>query len=210
MVNGFWKVGTFIFDYLVITILLSISLVLVFPFPFILTGVHKYLCFKFEERRLAVIFETIKENWKILLKFSLFWGVLTGLAVWEVVLFNVGKFDSIPMTVVCYVILVLSVVMITNAPMLIVRMNLTLKQLLFNCITVIYGCWYLCLLAYILTIGYIIGVSFFLYIAPVGIFFLVWYDNFATRKAIKVLKAKALKIKVEEVEEIENKKVSDL
>lgn len=208
-VKGFWKVGTFIFDYLAITLLLTLSLLLVFPFPFMVTGVHKYFLFKFEERRLAVIFETIKENWKILLKFSLFWGFVVLLSTYEIIMFNYAKFTSISITVICYILLVLMIICITNMPMIVIRMNVTFKQLLFNCITLIYGKWYLCLLAYILTIGYIVGVSFFVFVAPVGLYFLIWFDNFATRKAINQLKAKILKVNVNEIEEIENRPVSD-
>ena len=70
VLEGFRKFGTYLFDLLVITILLTLSLVLLFPFPFILTGVNNYFLYRIEDRRLANIFNILKPNFKILLKFS--------------------------------------------------------------------------------------------------------------------------------------------
>lgn len=203
--EGLRKVGTYIFDYLVITVLLTLSLVLLFPFPFILTGVHNYFLYKFEDRRLANIFNILKPNWKILLKFSIFWAVVVGLSIFEIVLFNLNTFRNDALTIICYVLLIFSVIFITNVPMIVLRMNVNLKQLLFNSITLIYGCWWFILISIILTIGYFVAFAYFPYISGVGLYFLVLIANKATRKAINKLKAKAMKVDVKTIEEPENK-----
>ena len=206
--EGFRKIGTWIFDFFVITILLTLSLALVFPFPFILTGVHNYFLYKFEDRRLANIFNILKPNWKILLKFSIFWGVVVVLSVFEIVYFNLVGIRLDFLTGVCYVLLILSVVFITDAPIIILRMNVTLRQLLFNCITLIYGCWWFLLISFIISIGYFVAFAYFPYIGGAGLYFLALVANLASRKAIKKLMAKAKKVKPEEIEEPENKEIT--
>ena len=205
--EGFRKLGTFLFDFVVITILLTVSLALVFPFPFILTGVHNYFLYKLEDRRLANIFNILKPNFKILLKFSLTWGVAVVLAVFEIVFFNINGLKNDPLTLICYVILLIAVILITDAPIIILRMNVTLKQLLFNCITLIYGCWWFLVIAFIVTIGYFVAFAYFPYIGGAGLYFIALIDNFASRRAIRNLMAKRLKVKPEEIEEPENKEI---
>ena len=202
--EGIRKFGTWLFDFLLITILLSLSLVLIFPFPFILTGVNNYLLYKLEDRRLANIFNILKPNFKILLKFSLFWGIVVGLSVFEIVFFNINGLRNDVLTTICYVLLILSVIFITNAPIIVLRMNVTLKQLLFNCITLIYGCWWFITISLLLTVGYFVAFAYFPYIGGAGLYILVLVENLATRKAMKKLMAKAKKVKPEEILEPEN------
>lgn len=206
--EGFRKFGTFLFDFLVITILLTLSLVLVFPFPFILTGVHNFFLYKFEDRRLANIFNILKPNFKILLKFSLFWGVVVILSVFEIVFFNINGLRNDILTFICYLLLILSVIFITDAPIIIIRMNVNLKQLLFNCITLIYGCWWFLLISFIVTIGYFVAFAYFPYIGGAGLYLLVFIANHASRRAIRNLMAKRLKTNPSEVLEPENKEIA--
>ena len=208
-VSVFQRVGTIVFDFLVITVLLTLSLVLVFPFPFIVTGVHNYFLYKLDDRRLANIFNIIGENWKILLKFSLVWGIVLILSVLEIVYFNSVWPGHNFLTLLCYVLLILCIILITNAPMIIIRMKVSLPQLLFNCVTLIYGCWWFLLIAYIVTIGYCVAFSFFPYISGAGLYFLVLIDNLAARKAIRKLMAKAKKVPVSEIVEPENMDITD-
>lgn len=206
--EGLRKIGTFLFDYIVITFLLSISLVLVFPFPFILTGVHNYFLYNFEDRRLANIFNILKGNWKILLKFSILWGVVVILSLFEIIFFNINDFRNDFLTTVCYVLLIFSLILITNAPMIVIRMNVNLKQLIFNGITLIFGCWWFILISLILTIGYFVAFVYFPYIGGIGLYIIAFIANHATRKAINNLKAKALKVNPSTIEEPENKDVA--
>ena len=208
-VNVFQKVGTIVFDFLAITVLLTLSLLLVFPFPFIVTGVHNYFLYKVDDRRLANIFNIFGENWKILLKFSLVWGIVLILSVLEIVYFNSVWPGHNFLTLLCYVLLILCIILITNAPMIIIRMRVTLPQLLFNSITLIYGCWWFLLIAYIATIGYCVAFSFFPYISGAGLYFLALIDNLAARRAIRKLMAKAKKVPLSEIVEPENMDITD-
>ena len=207
VLEGFRKFGTYLFDLLVITILLTLSLVLLFPFPFILTGVNNYFLYRIEDRRLANIFNILKPNFKILLKFSLFWGIVVGLSFFEIVFFNLNGLRNDVLTVICYVLLITSVIFITDAPIIILRMNVNLKQLLFNCITLIYGCWWFLLISFIVTIGYFVAFAYFPYIGGAGLYFVALIGNLASRKAMKKLMARRLKVKPSEIEEPENKKI---
>lgn len=203
------KLGTIVFDFIVITILLTLSLILVIPFPFILTGVYNYFLYRIDDRRLANIFNIIGENWKILLKFSLVWGIVLILSVLEIVYFNSIWPGHNFLTLLCYVLLILCIILVTNMPMVVIRMKVTLPQLLFNCITLIYGCWWFLLIAYIVIIGYCVAFSFFPYISGAGLYFLALIGNLASRKAIKKLMAKAKKVPVSEIVEPENVQIPD-
>ena len=203
------KIGTVIFDYLAITVLLTLALVLVFPFPFIVTGVHHYFLYRVDDRRLANIFNIIGENWKILLKFSLLWGIILILSVLEIVYFNSVWPGHDFLTVICYVLVIFCIITITNAPMIIIRMRVTLRQLLFNCLTLIYGCWWFLLIAYAVTIGYIVLFAYFPYISGVGLYFIVMIGNYAGRRAIRKLMAKAKKVPMSEITEPENVIIPD-
>ena len=207
--SGIQKVGTVVFDFLAITILLTLSLVLVFPFPFILTGVYHYFLYRLDDRRLANIFNIIGENWRILLKFSLLWGIVLILSVLEIVYFNSVWPGHNFLTLVCYVLLILCIILVTNMPMIVIRMKVTLPQLLFNCITLIYGCWWFLLIAYAVIIGYCVAFSFFPYISGAGLYFLALIGNLASRKAIRKLMAKAKKVPVSEIVEPENVQIPD-
>lgn len=187
--EGLRKVGTWLFDFVIITILLSLSLALVFPFPLILIGVHNYFEFQFEDRRLANIFNWIKEDWKITLKFSLLWGAMVILPIVVLVIANSNGFHDNFISGVCYVVLILSVILITDAPRIILKMNVNLRQLLFNCITLIYGCWYLLLLAFLITIGYFVVLSYFPYIGGVGLYFIAYLGYAGSKKAMDKIKS---------------------
>lgn len=205
--EGFRKVFTFLFDFIVITVLLTLSLALVFPFPFILTGVHNYFLYKLVDRRLANIFNILKPNFKILLKFSIFWGVVVILSIFEIVFFNINGLRNDVLTFICYVLLFFSVIFITDAPIIVLRMNVNLKQLLFNCITLIYGCWWFLLISFIVSIGYFVAFAYFPYIGGAGLYFLALLANFASRRAMRNLMAKRLKVKPAEILEPENKDI---
>lgn len=206
--EGFRKFGTILFDFLAITVLLTLSLVLLFPFPFILTGVHNYFLYKLDDRRLANIFNILKPNFKILLKFSLFWGIVVGLSLFEIVFFNLNGLRNDVLTVICYVLLIIALIFITDAPIIILRMNVNLKQLLFNCIVLIYGCWWFLLISFVVSIGYFVAFAYFPYIGGAGLYFLALLANFASRRAMRNLMAKRLKVKPSEIEEPENKEIA--
>lgn len=207
--GGIVKIGTVVFDFIVITILLTLSLMLVFPFPFILTGVYNYFLYRIDDRRLANIFNIIGENWRILLKFSLVWGAALILSVLEIVYFNSIWPGNDFLTLLCYVLLILCIILVTNMPMIVIRMKVTFSQLLFNCITLIYGCWWFLLIAYIVIIGYCVAFSYFPYISGAGLYFLALIGNLASRRAIRKLMAKAKKVPISEIKEPENMQIPD-
>ncbi len=87
-------------------------------------------------------------------------------------------------------------------------MNVNLKQLLFNCITLIYGCWWFLLISFIVSIGYFVAFAYFPYIGGAGLYFLALIANLASRRAMRNLMAKRLKVKPSEIIEPENKDIA--
>ena len=79
-------------------------------------------------------------------------------------------------------------------------MRLTLKQLLFNSITLIFGKWYLSIPTFILIGGVIVGGMYFIYLVPFVLYFAALIIYKSTLINFKILKAKALKTTVQELD----------
>ena len=197
--KNFGKIGNIIFDYIIITILLTLSLALVFPFIPILIGTVNYFQREKDERRLKDIFSTIKDNLGIIVKLTLFLIVAIGLSLLNIIYFNSKGMSNDVITIICYIVLVYCLIIFVNSPILVLQMRLTLKQLLFNCITLIFGRWYLSLLTFLLIGGVIVGGIYFIHIVPFTLYFIALIINKSTIINFKILKAKALKTTVEEL-----------
>lgn len=135
----FIKATTFIFDFIVVSILLSFSCLTLLPLVFVFGGVVHFYSIPYVDRRLKNIFVYIKNNWKILLKLEILMLVMW---IFPVLTLYVLK-TSIPgyavMMFLSYMVLFLSLIPFANGPVLIDKMNLNLKQLAINSYLMIMG-----------------------------------------------------------------------
>lgn len=204
MNEKFIKFGNVIFNYLVILFLLTISLILVIPFIPMYIGVNGYFSKKNDERALLDIFITIKDNIKIISIFTIFELVFVSVAIGDILYFSSLENSNTVLIVIGYVVLCFLLLFFMNSSVIIINMNVTIKQLLFNCITLIFGKPLYSIILYIFNILLITGMVNFMYIIPFVLFFLAFINEKVNDKNFKILKAKQLKKSIDELETKEN------
>ena len=186
-------VGTYIFDYVVITLLLSLSLASVIFFIPIYVGVVKYFQREFEERRLKDIFTYLKDDWAIVIKYTILELLVLIIPILNIVYFNSGDRSNNVITIISFVVLIYGVLMFINGPILILNMKLTLFQLMFNSIILIYGKWYLTVITLVVIVGSVIGLLYFPYITPFVLYFFAFIVAKSTLVNFEAVKLKTLK-----------------
>ena len=186
-------VGTYIFDYVVITLLLSLSLASVIFFIPIYVGVVKYFQREFEERRLKDIFTYLKDDWAIVIKYTILELLVLIIPILNIVYFNSGDRSNNVITIISFVVLIYGVLMFINGPILILNMKLTLFQLMFNSIILIYGKWYLTVITLVVIVGSVIGLLYFPYIIPFVLYFFAFIVAKSTLVNFEAVKLKTLK-----------------
>lgn len=186
-------VGTYVFDYFIITLLLSLSLASVIFFIPMYVGVVSYFQREFEERRLKDIFTYLKEDWAIIIKFTFLELFVLIIPILNLVYFNSGDRSNTPITIISFVVLIYGALMFVNAPILILNMKLKLPQLMFNSIILIYGKWYLSIITIVLVVGVTIGLLYFPYITPFVLYFLAFIIAKSTYVNFEAVKIKTLK-----------------
>ena len=70
--KGLKLIGDYFLEYLIISVLLILSFTLIIPFIPMLIGIVSYFRRKIDDRMLKDIFKPIKENIKIIIKFTVF------------------------------------------------------------------------------------------------------------------------------------------
>ena len=181
-----------LFDYLVIDLLLILSIALIFPFPSIFVGVVHYFERSRDDRRLGDIFAVYKDNWSILIKFSLYIVIAYAAAIADIVFLRRPEVGYIVINIIGYTVLILATITLINGPMLILHMNLNFKQLLFNSYMLIFGKWWLFLIIIIIYAGVVVLCIFFPYVSPIFPVILAAIASYSTRVNFRVLKEKAM------------------
>lgn len=198
--KGLRIVGSYIFEYLLVTLLLVLSLTLVIPFIPIYIGVYNFFKRPMEDRAIIDIFKIIKKEFKIIIPFTL---VELGLIIFGGL--NVYYMTNNPenmnplFLIASYIALIIALVLFIHAPAIISNMNVTFRQLLVNSFTVTFGGITNSLLMAAIVILYLIGIMNFAALAPVGIYVLCLINNQTIERNILVLKAKSLNMTVEEL-----------
>jgi hypothetical protein len=127
--------GAIVFDLFTITLLLILSFFLVFPFPAVCVGISAYFLEPKETRQLRTIFSAIRKNAKLLIKYSIMWLLSVLIASLNIAYFNSYDFPGkLVVLVVSWIVIVLCAITFVNAPIVILKMEITLSQLVYNCI----------------------------------------------------------------------------
>ncbi len=198
--KGFRIFGEYIFEYLILTIILVLSLILVIPFIPVYIGVVGYLTHKRDDRMLKDIFTTIKENWKIILKFTIFELIILVFSFLNIYYFrqNMTGFNTV-IVVISYVFLFFGVVFLAHAPMIIIGMNVNLRQLILNTFLFFFGGVINSIIAIAALAGLTAIALYIPYLVIVLLYFAVVIVEYFTRKNFLFLKARKLNMSVEEL-----------
>jgi len=124
--------GTMVFDFVVIVFLLNLSFVLVIPFVAIIVGVVGYFVNE-EDKQLRDIFMTIKTEINIIYKATIFYVLFIGISFANIYVIHT-EFPVIDtaFNIISKVVIILMIVLLINTPIVINKMNVSLRQLLFN------------------------------------------------------------------------------
>lgn len=198
--KGLRLFGDYALEILVITLLLTLSACSVIFFVPMLVGAAGFFKNNIDVRLFKDIFITISRNWKIIIFYTVFQLVIIVFPILNIYYFNTHaeamNFIGYFVLAVSCIALIVGAIFLTTAPTVIVNMNVTFRQLLYNGVMLIFGgairslvCVAVVAGVFALFIFYPFAVILTLYVSTYLI------SRFMNENIIK-LKAKALKVSV--------------
>ncbi|MDE6414800.1 MAG: hypothetical protein K2K48_05255 [Anaeroplasmataceae bacterium] len=192
--------GDYVLEFFVVTILLILSLALVIPFIPMVVGVTGYFKRDINSRRFKDIFSTMKENWKILIFYTVFQLIILVASILNIFYFNSHletKFYFI--LIVSYIALIIGIFYLITAPTIIVNMNVTFRQLLYNGFMLLMGNLKNTIFALVLAALVVVLILYFPYVIPLMFYFVTLVSQKLMSENFLRLKAKALGVRVEDL-----------
>lgn len=203
--KGLRIVGSYIFEYFLVTLLLILSLLLVIPFVPVYIGVYSFFKRPMDDRAFTDIFKTIKRDYKIIIPYSLLELGLVIFGGLNVYYMTNNPANMNPLFLIAsYIALIIALILFIHAPAIISNMNVSFRQLLVNSFTVTFGGIINSLLMAVIVVIYLVGILNFAALIPLGIYFLCLINNQTIERNILVLKAKSLNMTVDELKRKEN------
>ncbi len=192
--------GDYVLEFFVVTILLILSLALIIPFVPMVVGVTGYFKRDINSRRFKDIFTTMKENWKILIFYTIFQLVILFASILNIFYFNNHlENKTYFILVVSYVALIIGIFYLITAPTIIVNMNVNFRQLLYNGFMLLMGNLKNTFFALVLVAGIVLLVIYFPYVIPLTFYFVTLLSQKLMLENFYRLKAKALGVTVEDL-----------
>jgi|SRR5690625_155577 len=128
MIKWYTKIGNYIFDYIIIGLLLTLSTFLLLPFYAIYVGTISF--FKFDNNY-KILFKTIKENIKNIIYLTLI--IIIGLLlIYLTIVIDKSNLGSMFNQIVRYLIIGFMINIFIYPPIIMIEMKVTFKQLLKN------------------------------------------------------------------------------
>lgn len=183
------SIGTILFDYIFISILINISLITVIPFISTLVGLVAYFNTDVNERSLMIIFKTMKTNIRMIFKLTLLFTIVLGAIVLNLYVINQDTNVFVDLVKgLSYVGLFLILNIVINGPIILLNMNVTMREFLTNCILLIFGGIKNYLLI-IITVGLFVYVITYSYLVLIlGVYFVIALISKLTYKNFKKLR----------------------
>lgn len=203
--KGLRVIGDYALEFLVVTLLVALSALSVVALPSVLVGVTGYFKENIEVRRFKDIFTTIGKNWKIIIFYSVFQLIIIVVPVLNIYFFNthIERMNYFVLAV-SWIALVFGAIYLVASPTVIVNMNVTLRQLFYNGIMMIFGG----LLRGVICVACIAGIAALIIFYPYVVVLTLYAVPLTVSKLMKEnfykLKAKALKTSVYELKKSEN------
>ena len=195
--KGLRLLGDYALEFLVITLLVALSAFTILPFIPILVGVTGYFKEVIDTRRFKDIFNTIGKNWKILIFYTLFQLVIIVFPALNIYFFNTHheSINYFVLAVSC-IALIVGIFYLVTAPTVIVNMNVTLRQLFYNGIMLLFGGFLGSLISLACVAGVVALVIFYPYALPLTLYAAPFLISRMMKENFYKLKAKALKVSV--------------
>lgn len=204
--KGLRLLGDYALEFLVVTLLVAISALTVIFFVPMLIGVTAYFKNGIDARRFKDIFTAIGRNWKILIFYTLFQLVIIVFPVLNIYFFNTHPENvNYFVLAVCVIALLVGIIYLATAPTVIVNMEVTFRQLIYNGIMMIFGSLWRSLISVLLIAGIVALILFYPYAVVITLYAVPMTISRLMTENFYHLKAKALNTSVFELKKKENK-----
>lgn len=193
-------IGDYLFEFFVVSILLIASFILVIPFVPMIVGVAGYFEKNIDSRRFKDIFTTIKKNLKIIVLYTIFQITILVVSALNIFYFNTHLENmNAVILILSYVSLFIGLFYLVTAPIIIVHMNVTFRQLLFNSLMLLFGNIKNTSLTLLLIILIVLLVLYFPYVVFALFYLVALLSQKWMRQNFFRLKARVLGISFEEL-----------
>lgn len=198
--KGLRVFGDYALEFLVITLLLALSAALILPFFPMIVGVCAYFQRDIDARRFKDIFAAVKENWKVLIFYTLFQLIILVFPVLNIYFFNSHPQNTnyFVLAVSCIALFV-GVIYVVTSPTVIANMDVTFRQLLHNGLMLIFGGLVRSLLSVACVAGIVALVLYYPYVVPLTLYAAPLVISRLMRENFLKLKAKAMNTTVAEL-----------
>lgn len=202
--KGLGLFGDYVLEILVISLLVAVSAVLIVPFVPVLVGVTAFFKTDINTRRFKDVFTAIASNYKILIFYTVF-----QLAIIIFPVLNIYYFNTHPQSMnyfilaVSYFTLTVGAIYLATAPTIIVNMQVTANQLIFNGITLLFGGLVRSIAALACVGGVVALIIIYPYCVPLTLYPAPYLTARLMKENFYVLKAKSLKTSVYELKKRE-------
>lgn len=201
--KGLRLFGDYALEILIITLLLTLSALSVIFFVPMLVGVAGFFKNNIDTRRFKDIFVTIGRNWKILIFYTLFQLAMIVLPILNIYYLNTHaasmNFLSYFVLAVSCIALIVGAVFLTTAPTVIVNMDVTFRQLLYNGVMLVFGGALRSLICVACVAGVFALFIFYPFAVIITLYAISYLISRLMNENILKLKAKALKVSVYEL-----------
>ena len=172
--NKLITLGNSVFDYIIVSILLILSFITVIPFVAILVGIVAYFITNTNERSLFIIFITIRKNIQMIFKVTVLYVIVLGAIVLNLyVIESTVRIIDIIVTSISYIGLFILLNVIVNGPIIILKMNVSLRELVVNCFYLIFGDIKNYVLIIVTIFIFIYGITYSYLLLIFGIYFVI-------------------------------------
>ena len=203
--KGFKIFGEIIFEYLVIALLIILSSLSVIGFIPVFVGIISYFNHKKNDRMFKDIFTAIKDNLKIIIKFTILELLILIVSILNIYFFqNHQEGFNIIILVLSYVFLGIGIIFLAHGPMIIIGMNVNLRQLIFNSFLFFFGGFLNSLIAIVALALIVVLAAYIPYLIIIYAYFAYKAVAYFTGKNFLVFKAKKLNITVNELTKMQD------
>ena len=178
-----------LFDYFVISLILFISLLLILPFTTMFGLVVSYFATPRDSRSLKAMWTTFRTNYQNYLQYGLFTTLMIGMPILSIRIFTIPPtiFTQI-FIFLSWTLLFLGLLFLLFAPIVIIRMRVTFRQLLQNSFVLIIRGHITSLLLVMIAGGVlVVGLYYPLVLIP-SLYFVVLIDTMITDAILNKLK----------------------
>ena len=202
--KGLRLLGDYALEFVVVTLLVALSALSVIFFVPMIVGVTAYFKNDINTRRFKDIFTTIGKNWKILIFYTLFQLIIIVFPVLNIYFFNTHPENvNYFVLAVSVIALIVGVIYLATAPTVIVNMEVTFRQLIYNGIMMLFGSLWRSLVSVLIIAGIVALILYYPYVVVITLYVAPMIISRMMKENFYHLKAKALNTSVFELKKKE-------